>query len=180
MRDESESKSNKDGNYMIDKKKAVTMILLAVWIGSTLSGCTGGKDVGVDQSAEESVVESEALADTNDSTDKDTDMPVDDQTDIASVEDQSEKADSQGDSTKNENLYEKFLKNEIVATVNIESSQENEYYVPLLEKGSFYTLEQLGQRISEYFFDPEYSDKTSYDQVQYAYEIGRASCRERV
>ena len=197
MSDESENKSSKNGNYMINKKRTVTMILLAFWIGATLSGCTVSKDVGGDQSAEESVVESEASADsvddrqvvideendsrssddadvdtqdfTADSADKDTDMSVDDQADTDGGEDRSEKADSQGDSTKSGSLYEKFLRNEIVATVTIESSQENEYYVPLLEKGSFYTFEQLGQRISEYFFDPEYSDKTSYDQVQYAY-----------
>ena len=60
MSDESENKSSKNGNYMINKKRTVTMILLAFWIGSTLSGCTVSKDVGGDQSAEESVVESEA------------------------------------------------------------------------------------------------------------------------
>lgn len=125
------------------------------------------------QSAEDADVDTQALKeadneDGNNSAGKDTDLTVDDQIEADGRENQSENTGSQGESAKSGNLYEQFLKNEIVAEVTIESP-ESGYYVPALEKGSFYTLELLGQRISEYFFDPEYSDKTSYDQVQYAY-----------
>ena len=65
-------------------------------------------------------------------------------------------------------LYEQFLDNEVSATVS-SSYPDPDYIDDIVQKGNSYTLTELGQRVSEYFLNPEYTDKTSYDFIQYAY-----------
>ncbi len=65
-------------------------------------------------------------------------------------------------------LYEQFLRNEVSAAVS-SSFPEADYPNPVIEKGKSYTLAELKERISSYFLDPEFSNKTDCDYVQYAY-----------
>ena len=65
-------------------------------------------------------------------------------------------------------LYEQFLRNEVSAAVS-SSFPEVDYPNPVMEKGKSYTLAELKERISSYFLDPEFSNKTVCDYVQYAY-----------
>lgn len=65
-------------------------------------------------------------------------------------------------------LYEQFLNNSIPATVDSAYS-EGDYDAQIITKNAALTLTELGDCVSKYFFDPEYTDKTSCDQIQYAY-----------
>ena len=65
-------------------------------------------------------------------------------------------------------LYEQFLHNDLPATIGKGFPQE-EYRAPICETGASYTLSELGDKVSVYFLDPEYTDKTSYDSIEYAY-----------
>lgn len=65
-------------------------------------------------------------------------------------------------------LYEQFLHNSVPATVGSDYS-EGDYTAQILEKNSTLKLTELESRVSAYFFDPEYTDKTSCDRIQYAY-----------
>lgn len=67
-----------------------------------------------------------------------------------------------------QSLYEQFLNGCIPATVDSDYS-EGDYSEQILEKNTSFTLAELENRVSAYFFDPEYTDKTSCDQIQYAY-----------
>lgn len=66
------------------------------------------------------------------------------------------------------NLYTSFLNNEVPAVVGGECSPDVSI-LNTLEKGSTYTFEELGKCISQIYFDPEYTEKTTYDCAQYAY-----------
>lgn len=68
------------------------------------------------------------------------------------------------ESAEDDSLYEQFLNNNVTATVTLP-----DYMEPVFGKGSSYTLTELGTRVSQFFLDPEYTDKTSYDYIQYAY-----------
>lgn len=77
--------------------------------------------------------------------------------------------DIQTDSEENrQTLYEQFLNNSITAAVG-SSYAEGNYTAQILGKNSTLTLTELENRVSAYFFDPEYTDKTSCDLIQYAY-----------
>lgn len=67
-----------------------------------------------------------------------------------------------------EELYEQFLQDNLKATVRDDFS-EYETVNPVVKMGSSYTLTELGQAVSAWYLKPEYSDKTSYDSIQYAY-----------
>lgn len=64
-------------------------------------------------------------------------------------------------------LYTKFLNNEVPAFVGNEYLQYDN--IENMESGKPYTFAELGQYVNQSYFDPEYSEKTSYDQAQYAY-----------
>lgn len=70
--------------------------------------------------------------------------------------------------TDTPSLYEQFLHNDLPATIGKGFPQE-EYRSPICETGASYTLSELGDKVSVYFLDPEYTDKTSYDSIEYAY-----------
>lgn len=65
-------------------------------------------------------------------------------------------------------LYEQFLNNSIPAAVDSGYS-EGDYSAQILEKDTSLTLTELEGRVAAYFFNPEYTDKTSCDRIQYAY-----------
>ena len=68
-------------------------------------------------------------------------------------------------------LYEQFLDNRIPAIAGM-SYPEDDYYdymEPLIEEGTSCTLAELDGRVSKYFLNPEFSEKTSCDHIRYAY-----------
>lgn len=65
------------------------------------------------------------------------------------------------------NLYTSFLNNEFPAVVG--NNSQDTSILNNLEKGRTYTFEELGQCISQIYFDPEYTEKTTYDYAQYTY-----------
>ncbi len=69
-----------------------------------------------------------------------------------------------GCGTGADNLYEEFLHNDLQAIVR-DDFPKYEYEKELLQRGSAYTLTELGQAVSDYYL---YTGN-SYDSVQYAY-----------
>lgn len=67
-----------------------------------------------------------------------------------------------------DNLYMQFLNNEIPVVIGKDYSQDD-YRIFNLERGKTYTFAELGQYVNQTYFDPEYSEKTSYDYAQYTY-----------
>ena len=65
------------------------------------------------------------------------------------------------------NLYTSFLNNEASAVVGNDSQDTS--ILNNLEKDRTYTFEELGQCISQIYFDPEYTEKITYDYAQYTY-----------
>lgn len=65
------------------------------------------------------------------------------------------------------NLYTSFLNNEVQAVVG--SDTQDRAILNNLEKGHAFTFEELGQYINQVYFDPEYTEKTTYDYAQYTY-----------
>ena len=61
-------------------------------------------------------------------------------------------------------LYEQFLSGDIPVTFN-SNYTENIYLEPILENGNSYTLTELGECVSKYYFDSKYMDKKSYDYI---------------
>ncbi|MDE6919832.1 MAG: hypothetical protein K2P89_08030, partial [Lachnospiraceae bacterium] len=88
----------------------------------------------------------------------------------AGVQDNESGADSKNvqGSEDTRDLYTRFLNNEVPAIVGNEFPQ-NEYAVYKLERGSSYTFAELGKFVDQSHFDPEYMEKTTYDQAQYTY-----------
>lgn len=166
------------------KRTAAAAALMAAWIGLALSGCASEKDA--DSGRNPAIAESGA--DSEDTPDSGNDELVIDQIEEepdGSTADTQDSAAESGISAKTEggtaatddgqpeiadtgDLYERFLNNEAAAVVTIEDP-EGEFRTSPFEKGSSYTFEQLGQQISAYFLNPEYTDKTTYDYAQYAY-----------
>lgn len=173
--------------------------LTAAWVGLVLSGCAAGKSSGDTSDSAEDVVEGDAAAndftgggqsitdgadDDLSSANTNTGTNIQDAATANNPENGNDTANKNASATDDNNgqpenapqgtsadtgsLYEQFLKNEIAATVTLDDPSA-EYRTPPFERGNSYTFDQLGHRISEYFLDPEYSEKTSYDYVQYAY-----------
>lgn len=65
------------------------------------------------------------------------------------------------------NLYTSFLNNEISTVVGNDSQDRS--ILNNLEKGQAFTFEELGQCINQIYFDPEYTEKITYDYAQYTY-----------
>lgn len=75
---------------------------------------------------------------------------------------------NQETATDPQSLYSQFLNNNVAVTVSSDYPLPD-YMEPIFEKGSSFTLTELGTRVSQYYLNPEYTDKTSYDYMQYAY-----------
>lgn len=67
-----------------------------------------------------------------------------------------------------QDLYMQFINNEIPVVIGNDYPQDD-YRVFHLERGKSYTFAELGQYVNQIYFDPEYSEKTSYDYAQYTY-----------
>lgn len=157
-------------------KRIIVTVLTAVWMGIFLSGCAAEKkdDPQEGEIILDSVSDTENLADASPHSDTETDEQTDPQDPAPSadettpnesgqlMEDNSQTATTPG------NLYEQFLRNE-AAALAAESIPKEEYRRPILEQGGSYTFAELGETISAYFLDPEYTDRTSYTDAQYAY-----------
>lgn len=171
----------KNLKWMIKCKTAAAVVLSAVCIVLSVSGCAADKSGAVEEE------KSEAVNDTADNTgggQSITDMDRTDQSDQPGQSDsQNVPTDSEPenenqttvDDTEEEpaasdskSLYEQFLSGEASASVS-SSYPDPDYVDAIIQKGDSYTLTELGQQVSKYFLDPEYTDKTSYDSIQYAY-----------
>lgn len=69
---------------------------------------------------------------------------------------------------KPQDLYMQFINNKISAIIGNDYPQD-EYRIFNLENGKSYTFGELSQYVNQSYFDPEYSEKTSYDYAQYTY-----------
>lgn len=67
-----------------------------------------------------------------------------------------------------QDLYMQFLNNQISAIVR-DNDLQDEYRIYYLEDGKSYSFAEIGQTVNQSYFDPEYSQKTSYDYAQYTY-----------
>lgn len=76
--------------------------------------------------------------------------------------------DTAQDKENPQDLYMQFINNEVPVTVGNDYSQDD-YRIFNLERGKTYTFAELGQYVNQTYFDPEYSEKTSYDYTQYTY-----------
>lgn len=160
-------------------KTIITGLLAASCIGMALAGC-GTEEKAPDGQIIESTVQPSAPA-PDDTAANETipDTPADNEPQISESEVNApdiqnkipaETADAQQTQTASaaQSLYEQFLNNDIPAVVS-NDYPESDYSTPIFERGSSYTLTELGECISKYFLDPEYMTKTSYDYIQYAY-----------
>lgn len=161
----------------VKQKKVPAALLAASCIGIALSGCaakTGNTDeqnAGQEITAED-IQFLEPVADES----MLNDFPADNSaSNESAVNKTNETGDTPTDSpdapeaaTDSQSLYEQFLNGNAVVTVSSDYPR-SDYMEPTFEAGSSYTLSELGARVSQFFLDPEYTDKTSYDYIQYAY-----------
>lgn len=164
----------------VKQKKALIALLTASCIGITISGCaaeTENADERNEQNAGQEItaedmqflepVSDESIAN---------DLPADDSTtNESSVNDTNganstpaDPSDMQETPTDSQSLYEQFLNNNAAITVSSDYPR-SDYMEPIFDAGNSYTLSELGTRVSQFFLDPEYTDKTSCDYIQYAY-----------
>lgn len=171
----------------LKRKTTATSLLTISCIGMVLSGCTAEEKPMEGQTIENIVSSPEPAA-----KDTITDVPTVNEpveiepTEIEPAENKSDinESDKNGPSKKTESqtatantpepaadtqsLYEQFLNNRITVTVG-NDYPEDVYSIPILEKGSSYTLAELKEYISQYYLNPEYTTKTTCDYMQYAY-----------
>lgn len=147
-----------------NKKRTIMAALTASCLVMALCGCASEKKethkLAIEPivSEEDVPVNSEERSQTVPTADPQT--PPED-TPVVSKETSKTAPDSQS-------LYEQFLNNNIPAAVG-SAYPEGNYTAQILGKNSTLTLTELEGRVSAYFFDPEYTDKTSCDRIQYAY-----------
>lgn len=164
-------------------KKGFLVLLCA---GMMLTGCTdqrfGGQkepevyslDLGGNAQEEESDAKQTQLAiETTQSgeTAKHQELQAESTTQSSNDSVQNSEDQSYGESVQNKerarNLYTGFLNNEVPAVVG--SGLQDGSILNNLGKSRAYTFEELGQCISQIYFDPEYMEKTTYDYAQYTY-----------
>lgn len=161
----------------VKQKKVLTALLAASCIGIALSGCTAETGNADEQNAGQEITAEdmqflEPAADESMSND----FPADNSaSNEPSVNDTNGASDTPADppdmpetATDSQSLYEQFLNNNATVTVSSDYPR-SDYMEPTFEAGSSYTLSELGTHVSQFFLDPEYTDKTSYDYIQYAY-----------
>ncbi len=172
------------------RKIIMITLLAAACIGITLSGCAAdGKNTDnlnakqeiltADvQTPEPALNESVANETTETTTDESivnetaTDEPVVNETAENNSDTSSETPTSLTEAQKaalnSQGLYGQFLSGDIPVTFN-SNYTENIYLEPILENGNSYTLAELGECVSKYYLESEYTGKKSYDYIQYAY-----------
>lgn len=149
----------KKGKHKITVKTALAAPCLAI----VLWGCAS-EEKQMNELVIEPIVSGEDVQAASEE-DLQTTPEVDPQTVSSDLKTASEKGTSGNDS---QSLYEQFLDNSIPATVDSDYS-EGDYAAQIIEKKTALTLTELEDRVSKYFFDPEYTNKTSCDRIQYAY-----------
>lgn len=175
------------------QKTIMTTLLAAACIGITLSGCaTDNKNTDSQNAAQEipaaNMQTSEPASDesvvnettettidepaVNETAETTTDEPVVNETaennSAASSETPASLTEAQKAALNSQGLYGQFLSGDIPVTFN-SNYTENIYLEPILENGNSYTLTELGECVSKYYLDSEYTGKKSYDYIQYAY-----------
>lgn len=167
------------------KNQAAMLIVPAILLtGMMLSGCTAKEDAAqqeviideIDRYTEEESAggeRSDSDGEQITSADLQTDEPG--RSEPAESNGQEEESGSQPEESdlpelaeESRSLYEKFLDNDAAATVSSVYPQYD-YRSSMIQKENSYTFTELGQRVSEYYLDPEYTDKTSYTYAQYTY-----------
>lgn len=139
-------------NKTMKPKTMLNALLVVSFIGMTLSGCAVD-DSGVGELSVEQEISPENLITANEPI-SESQMPSD------YTEKQETAADPQ-------NLYEQFLNNEIPVIIN--NNLEDGYTKYIFKESGSYTLAELSTYVSNFFLNPEYTDKTSCDDIQYAY-----------
>ncbi len=141
------------------QKAAKAGLLVTSCIGMILSGC--GADAGTSEDAQ--VPEPIVYEVGTDAEVKGT--SEESEPDKAVTNETEEESPAQADAT---GLYEQFLSNSASVTISSDCPLED-YMTPIFEAGDSFTLTELGDCVSGYYLNPEYTDKKSYDEVQYAY-----------
>lgn len=161
-------------------KTTITALLAASCIGTALSGCAAKAGNADEQNPGQEITAEDMqtlrpVADeppVNENTETIPDEPAINETAAnnpdAESEAQTDSTETQKTAPSSQSLYEQFLNNSISMTFN-SNYTKNEYLAPILENGNSYTIAELGECVSRYYLDPERTDKTSYDYVQYAY-----------
>ena len=177
----------------MQRKTIMTFLLTAACIGITLSGCAADDKNTDNQNAEQEILTTdirtpEPTSDEsaeNETTETTTDEPVVNETaetvsdepviaetsennSDASSETPASLTEAQKAELNSQGLYGQFLSGDIPVTFN-SNYTENIYLEPILENGNSYTLTELGECVSKYYFDSKYMDKKSYDYIQYSY-----------
>lgn len=163
-------------------KATAISLLTASSIGIVLAGCAAKQENASELAAEQEIIiedVQELESGEKDPGEKETaaqESPADapavneseESTPGKDSETQTTSTDAPKTSQTSQSLYEQFLNNNAPVTISSDYP-ETDYMEPIFEKGSSYTLTELGECVSAYFLDPEYTAKTSYDYVQYAY-----------
>ena len=177
----------------MQRKTRITILLAAAFIGITLSGCAADDQNIDNQNAEQEIPaadmqtpepesdESEVNKTTETTTEEsivnESAETVSDELVIAGIAENDPDAsnetpasltEAQKAALNSQGLYGQFLSGDISVTFN-SNYTENIYLEPILENGNSYTLTELGECVSKYYLDSEYTGKKSYDYIQYAY-----------
>lgn len=152
-----------------NKKRILITALTASCLIMALCGCAAKKEETNKLAIEPIVSEEDVQVNSEESsqTVPTTDTPTDTQT-APEKDTPTNSIKTSESSSDSRSLYEQFLNNNIPAAVG-SSYPEGNYTAQILGKNSTLTLTELESRVSAYFFDPEYTDKTSCDRIQYAY-----------
>lgn len=164
-----------------NSKAMAAMVLAVSCIGMTLSGCAAGGNAAEGRQVSETSDETADLTGGGQSiTEEDhpqTSASDQNTQDAVAADDglvpdseapTADPAGQEATGTVQGSLYEQFLHNDIQVAVS-SNYPGNDYGSPVVQGGETYTLAELGQRVSAYYLDPEYTDKTSYDSIKYAY-----------
>lgn len=153
-------------------KKKLLMLLCA---GMLMTGCA---DKGSDgqKASDAPILDLDGDTWNNDVKAEQTAVDDSDAHDTAQIEEnKEEQASTQADNIENvqndeniQDIYLQFVNNEISVIVGSDYPQ-NDYRIFNLERGNAYTFAELEQYVNQSYFDPEFSEKTSYDYAQYTY-----------
>lgn len=158
------------------QKPTLTALLAASCIGIALSGCAAEQETANEQNAGQEIT-AEDMQFLEPVSEESTEVPATDNPAVsepttsevnAADSTTADSPDVQETASDTQSLYEQFLNNNVTATVSSDYPLPD-YMEPIFDKGSSYTLTELGTRVSQFFLNPEYTDKASYDYMQYAY-----------
>ena len=152
----------------VKQKPLLKGFLTLTCIGLLLSGCGASDEEPAVENAGQEITEADIKAPAPSPEPDSREEPVPEKTAEENPEENEAQTDSQEVPSDTTSLYEQFLHNEISLTTASAFPQED-YRTSICEPNTAYTLSELGARVSEYYLNPEYTDKTSYDSIQYTY-----------